>query len=102
MIKYFYDTEVLIENAENAGSYSSDTEYTAVCTVMADVQPYRTDGVQSSHGIYKDVQLVMYCQNDDKILVGMRAVIAGERYIITGIEKRRLGMKIYLKEAIAE
>ncbi len=99
MMKYFHDTEVRIESVKNAGSYSKDTEYTPVCTVMADVQPYRTDGTQAEYGIFKNVRLVMYC-DDSGIQTGMRAVINGQRYIIAGVENRRLGMKIYLKEEV--
>lgn len=96
-MKYFHDTEVRIESVKNAGSYSKDTEYKFVCTVMADVQPYRSEGTQEQYGIFKNVRLVMYCE-DSEILAGMRAVIDGQRYIVSGVEKRCLGMKVYLKE----
>ena len=99
MIKYFHDTEVLIERAINAGSYSKNTEYEPVCTVMADVQPYRSEGTQEQYGIFKNVRFVMYC-DESEILAGMRAVINGQRYIVSGVEKRRLGMKVYLKEEV--
>lgn len=97
MMKYFHDTEVQIESVKNAGSYSKDTEYERICTVMADVQPYKYAGSQEQYGIFKNVCLVMYC-NECEILAGMRAVIDGQRYIVSGVEKRRLGMKVYLKE----
>lgn len=94
-----YDTKVDIELVREAGSYSSDTKYEKVCDVLADVQPYQTQGTVKEYGIFKDVQYVMYCSENPEIMVGRCAVIADERFIIVGVQHRNLGMKVYLKEA---
>lgn len=94
-----YDTKVDIEIITGAGSYSNDTKHEKVCDVLADVQPYHSQGTVKEYGIFKDVQYVMYCSENSEIMVGRCAVIAGERFIIVGVQHRNLGMKVYLKEA---
>lgn len=96
----FYDTDVTIEDALNVGDYSGDTEYEEICRINADIQPNSGGGTQREYGISEDAELVMYCADEGRIKDGMRAVINGKRFIIIGTERRRLGMKVYLKEDI--
>lgn len=96
----FCDTEVIIERVMNAGSYSGDTEYEEVCRVNADIQPNSGGGAQKEYGIFRDARLVMYCEDNGHIKDGMRAVISGRRYVVTGTEHRSLGIKAYLREDV--
>ena len=96
----FYDTAVEIKENKNSGGYSGDAEFSEVCGIMADVQPYRVGAAQKEYGIFEGVCSVMYCTDNEKLQVGMYAFAKDKKYVIAGIERRNLGMKIYLKEEV--
>lgn len=95
----FRDTELIIESAENTGAYSSAPEFRELFRVMADVQPVSVSGARAAYGIADDAEFAAYC-GECGARAGMRAAAGGERFVITGVEKRHMGMKLYLKKDV--
>ncbi len=91
-----YDTEAVIERASS--SYSYGTRYEELGRVYADIQPVGNGGKRLDFGIYEGCTAVMYCQNTDKLKAGVCIRAEGRRYIVTAVERRRIGTKAYLKE----
>lgn len=95
----FYTIPVEIKEPEGMGKYSGGT-LKSLCKIMADIQPYASSAAYAEFGIFKNVRLVMYCEDDDNICIGNCVVIGEEQYIIAYVEKWRMGIKAYLKERI--
>lgn len=95
---YFYDTDIEIKECKDSGGYSGNAELYKICDIKADIQPYKSEGVQNEYGLFDGMRSVMYCDNNDEIQTGRYAVTVNKKYLIVGAEKRGLGMKVYLKE----
>lgn len=97
-MKYFYDTDIEIKENKDSGGYSGKAELYKICDIKADIQPYKAEAVQNEYGLFDGMRSVMYCDNNDEIKTGRYAVTANKKYLIVGAERRKLGMKTYLKE----
>lgn len=93
----FYDSGADIYRVTPISAFEGTYNVEAVKSVSCDVQPC-TGGIdEGARGFLKTAEMRMYYAADDDIADGDYAVYDGVSYIITHIEKRRLGYCAYLE-----
>lgn len=91
---YFYRDTAILYDAGMSESYEAEREFTMIKSIKCDVQPISGALKDEEHGMMLGGRLKIFCDADDDITVGKYLEFDGAFYIITAIERWRMGYEL--------
>ena len=93
-MEYFYGDSAEIYEVISDGSYEPKETQSLIKTISCDVQPYGGDLGEQMRGLSEAEKIKLFCAADEELVRGRYVKTGGETYIITDVEKWRMGYEI--------
>ena len=93
-MEYFYKDSAEIYEVVSDGSYEPSDTTAHIKTIQCDVQPYGGGLNEAMRGIRETEKIKIFCAADDELKRGRYVKTGDETYIITDVEKWRMGYEI--------
>ena len=93
-MEYFYGDSAEIYEIVSDGSYEPSDTQTLIKTIACDTQPYGGDLAEAMRGFDAAEKIKIFCDADEELQRGRYAKVNGEMYIITDVQKWRMGYEI--------
>ena len=93
-MEYFYGDRAEIYEIVSDGSYEPSETEMLIKTIKCDIQPYSGDLNEAARGFSQAEKIKIFCDADEEIKRGGYVKTDGETYIITDVQKWRMGYEI--------
>ena len=93
-MEYFYGDSAEIYETTSDGAYEPEENETFIKAIACDVQPYSGNLTGEMHGLAQAEKIKIFCAADEELKRGRYVKTNGERYIITDVQKWRMGYEI--------
>lgn len=93
-MEYFYRDTAEVYEFVSDGSYEPEESETLIKTISCDIQPYGGDLSEKIRGMAQAEKIKIFCDADKELKRGRYIKAGGETYIITDVQKWRLGYEI--------
>ena len=93
-MEYFYGDSADIYEITSDGAYEPEENETFIKTIACDVQPYGGSLTEAVRGLAQTEKIKIFCAADDELNRGRYIKTGGVKYIITDVQKWRMGYEI--------
>ena len=93
-MEYFYKERAEIYEITSDGGYEPKETQTLIKTIACDVQPYSGDLSEKMRGLSRTEKIKIFCDADEELRCGGYVKTGGGMYVITDVEKWRMGYEI--------
>ena len=93
-MEYFYGDSAEIYEIVSDGSYEPKEAQTLIKTIACDVQPYSGGLSEAMHGFSDTEKIKIFCDAHEELQRGRYLSTNDALYIITDVEKWRMGYEI--------
>ena len=93
-IEYFYGDSAEIYKVTSDGAYEPKETEVFIKAIACDVQPYSGDLTGEMRGLVQTEKIKIFCAADEELMRGRYIKTGGGRYIITDVQKWRMGYEI--------
>lgn len=93
-MEYFYGDSAEIYELTSDGGYEPNESETFIKAIACDIQPYSGGLAEEIRGLGETEKIKIFCAADDELKRGRYVKSGGEMYIITDVQKWRMGYEI--------
>ena len=93
-MEYFYKDSAEIYEIISDGGYEPEENETLIKAITCDIQPYSGGLTEAMQGLTQTEKIKIFCAAEEEIKHGRYIKTGGEMYIITDVQKWRMGYEI--------
>ena len=93
-MEYFYKDSAEIYEITSDGGYEPEESETFIKSIACDIQPYSGSLTEAMRGLAQEEKIKIFCVADDELKRGRYVKADGDWYVITDVQKWRMGYEI--------